>query len=747
MKKRAVHSLKGCALPGVCLLLLLMIARHGVAADTATLHGRVLQQGNNRPIVDAVVFVTSDDRLSATADEEGYFDLEVPGQGNYTLGAVAVGYARPEPIVASAAADTTFYLAAENSNPDIIVYRERNPSRVSKTVITNDSLRTVAGSAGDLLKSLQAFPGVVAADDTSSAPAIRGSRPEENLYYVDGLPVGYLFHLGGVVSVFNSDLADNFNLYAAAFGAEYGDGTGAVIDVALRDPRSDQWRRKFNISLFSADAMIEGPVAENQSFFFSARRSYFDLLVKQVSKPSAGATIQVPNYYDYQGKYIWRVSSSQVLTGHVSGAGDAIEFSVNERGDLAERKPELVGSSDVNQGYHSQGLTLDSQLGADASNRVSLGHMIETSNTTIGTSKDSHFDTGTLYLREQYKQRLNPRHEIMAGVNYSQQLARVDLDQKNCPHGPDSRSSCEKEDAPRYQYKDQFTMNLLEMYARDRWLIVKDVNLIGGMRLAHDDYLAESFAEPRLGVEWDLGAQTLVTAGWGQYHQFPPLDRVIAVFGNPDLRHIRAQHSVLGIEHTAAPWSWKVEAYYKEYEDLVVPDAQLNYRNNGSGHAYGVETLVKKAAGRWSGWTAVSLSKSIRRNGDSGHSYAMGYDQPVNITTVINWQADAHWLIGMKWNAHSGIPYSRLVGVTGDNPKKAIFGPINSARLPNYHRLDLRAERTVPHDTWLMRYYIDILNVYNHKNVAGYHYNADYSVRTTDYQLPLIPSFGVEVEF
>ena len=737
----------------ICVALALLVASSAAsAADVVTLRGMVLQQGSNRPIVDAVVFVIDDDRLSTSTDDAGYFDLDVPGPGNYAISAVAVGYARPQPITVSVLPrvdppDTTFYLLAENSNPDIVVYRERSPNRVAKTVITSDSLRTVPGSAGDLLKGLQALPGVLVGDDASSAPAIRGSRPEDNLYFVDDLPVGYLFHLGGVVSVFNSDLADNFNLYAAAFGPEYGDATGAVIDVALRNPRTDRWRRKFNISLFSADAMIEGPATENQSFFLSARRSYFDLLINKVSDQSAGATVQVPNYYDYQGKYAWRLNSGQVLTAHVNGAGDAIEYFVNDRGDLAQRKPQLVGASAVNQGYDSQALTFDSRRSADTSNRLSLGQMVETANSIIGTAEDGHFKTGTWYLREQYKDRVSAQHEILAGVNYSQLLNNVDLDKKNCPRSPDFGVSCDKENLPRAQYNDQFTVNLWEAYARDRWLVVKNLTFTGGLRLTQDDYLAESFVEPRLGVEWDINANTLITAGWGRYHQFPAREQVIPVFGNPNLRHIRAEHSVLGIEHTLEAWSWKVEAYYKGYDRMVLPDAQLKYRNGGSGHAYGVETLVKKTSGQWTGWTALSLSKSIRRNGDTGESFPMDYDQPVNLTTVINWQANARWLLGMKWTAHSGNPYSPFVGYTNDVPSKPQYGDTNSARLPNYHRLDLRAECTVPHNTWMLRYYFDILNAYNRNNVAGYHYNSDYTERTTVYQLPLIPSFGVQVEF
>jgi len=40
-----------------------------------------------------------------------------------------------------------------------------------------------------------------------------------------------------------------------------------------------------------------------------------------------------------------------------------------------------------------------------------------------------------------------------------------------------------------------------------------------------------------------------------------------------------------------------------------------------------------------------------------------------------------------------------------------------------------------------------LINAYNRKNVAGYDYDTSYTQRKPTYQLPLIPSFGVQAEF
>jgi len=115
-----------------------------------------------------------------------------------------------------------------------------------------------------------------------------------------------VFDFGGL-SVFNGELIDNFNLYSAAFAPYYDNVTGAILDITLRNPGTDRLGGKVNISLTAADFLVEGPASSDQSCYFAARRSYFDLLIHSVERE--GVTLQIPNYSDYQEKYIWNIYS------------------------------------------------------------------------------------------------------------------------------------------------------------------------------------------------------------------------------------------------------------------------------------------------------------------------------------------------------------------------------------------------------------------------------------------------------
>ena len=733
-----------------------LLGSAAVHAEGVKLRGTVLEKGERKPIFGAEVFVVDNDALSTSSNEKGEFELTVPVAGNYLLRAVAVGYGRAIPLsvtVPQDGAPAVIYLQANFTLPAVTVRAERHPSRVAKSVMTGDEVRNVPGTGGDPLKAIQTLPGVAVGSDMQSAPAIRGSRPEDNIYYVDALPVSYLFHMGGIVSVLNADLIDSFNLYAAAFGPEYGDVTGAVLDVTLRNPRTDRFGAKLNLSFIGVDALVEGPVTDTQSFFLSARRSNLGPVVKSISKDKKGETLEVPRYYDYQGKYVWQLDEGNTLTAHMSGAADEMASVLTGASDRVRKEPDLLGRTLFDQSYDAQALTWEAHSALGGHNKLAFGHQRTTSDTSVGAAGYANYIGNTRYLREQWRYSAIPAHALLAGASMLNVRTELDLDIKNplCG-GQKTTPDCDLSSAPRLQLKDTITANFWELYVSDRWRVAPQWILAGGLRWSHDDYLDESFTEPRVALEWDAAEGRVLTVGWGEHHQFPRGEQVIDKFGNPNLSHIRAQHRVLGIEQRfASVWSAKLAGYYKTFDKLVLADPSVNYRNGGSGRAYGVETLIKKdTQGPWSGWLALSLSDSQRRNDLTGETFQYDFDQPVNATVVLNYKHSEYWSFGAKWTYHSGNPYTPIFGPKAAEINKPVlprYDDLNSGRLPAYHRLDLRADRHYLFDTWKLNAYLELINAYNRKNVATYDYDISYTQRKATYQLPLIPSFGVQGEF
>ncbi len=659
--------------------------------------------------------------------------------------AAAAASAPPAPAAASAPEGTAPVL------PRVEITTRRDRAPTSRSVMSGDELRSVPGTAGDTMKALQALPGVAVSDDSSAAPAVRGSRPNDNLYYVDFLPVGYLFHMGGLVSTVHSDLVRQFELYSAAFGPEYGDAIGAVLDVTLRNPRTDRLGGVLNVSLLGADALIEGPINEKQSFYFAVKRSYIDLLLDTVEDKDSGVIISIPRYWDYQGKYIWNLNADHQLSFHATGAADKLDFRVPADSTLATQEPVLAGDSAVSTGYSTQAVVWDGDFGSGVSNKVAFGRTIDRNTSSVGTALRASSRANTLFLREQLKFKPAAGHDSSIGGSIESIKLDYDIDAQNA-RCTEFEPDCDYTSAPRQQARDALRAKFGNAYASHRWQATDAWGLSVGVHHTRDGYLGRRYTEPRLGLEWKSSPDTTFTAAWGRHNQFPSGEQVIAGFGNTGLWHLRAEHGVLGVaQKFDRGWSWKLEVYEKKFSDFVVADPTVNYVNGGSGRSRGAELLVKKepnSGGKFSGWLALSLSKARRQNDVTGNEFPFDFDQPVIAHLVMQYRQSERWMYGAKWSYHTGSPYTPILGpkrpIDPDGRERPAYGGLNSERLPAYHRLDLRAD-------WKLSprysFYGELINAYARKNLSGYSYNVDYTQRQEVTQLPLLVSFGVLVKF
>ncbi len=728
-----------------------LLCAFSARAAESTISGAVLEMGSRNPVQGAVVSALGTS-ATATSDAQGRYTLVVSGNADYTLTA-----AKPDEYYSGslslqltdgqALPAQVFYLQPLVRLSEVLVVSERSPERISKTVISGKQLNKIAGNSGDPLTGLQALPGVVSGNN-GSAPAVRGSGPGDNAYYVDSLPVGKIFHVTGT-SVFNADLISDFNLYSAAFAPHYTDITGAVLDVALRNPRTDRLGGKLNINLLGADALVEGPAGEDQSFYFAARRSYIDLLLKQIEQD--GVTVQIPNYSDYQGKYIKRLGGTDKLTLHMQGAADTLKLNVGGNSDMAKQQPVLAGNIALSDAYAMQAVVWDAALAGNAYNKLALEHMVSDATQSVGSAGNFYLATEDWILRERLVVPFSDDHELALGASLDRVQVKIDADVKNATC-TQFNPACDLTSAAQQQMKDTFNANASDVSVQDRKRIAGGVTLVGGVRRSYEDYLRRGYTEPRLGIEWDMTPQTLFTAGWGRHNQMPTGAQATRTFGNPNLEHLRADHSVAGVTYKLDElWSVKAEAYYKKFSNLVVDDPQLNYVNGASGKAYGMELLVKKDSGeQLSGWFALSLARSTRRNDITGESFRFELDQPVNATLVTSYQLDNDWTLGAKWTGHSGTPYTPILGTSGTYPDgRPIpkYAAVNSGTLPFYHRLDVRLERQLLRNTYKLNVYFEWNNLYGQQNVVGYTYDPTYTVQKPVYPFVLPYSFGVQAEF
>ena len=621
--------------------------------------------------------------------------------------------------------------------------------------ISGETLSTAPGSGGDPLRGLQAVPGMVFNEDESAEPAVRGSRPGDNYFQTDFSPASYLFHFGGAISVYHADLIESFSIYPSAYGPEFSGVTGGVFDVTLRDPATDRWQTTLDISFLQAGFLTEGPVNERQSFYLAARRSYLDLLVEDQIDEEEGVTFtDFPNYTDYQAKYVWKASPDSTLRFSANGATDDADLTLSEDNEDVVTDPVFAGRIYEATRFNGQSLMWDSKVSDTLSIKSVLAHNQFDSEAQIGAAGAIDVREDSWLLKSHATLQINDNHTLKFGAEYSRDNTAFDID-FNAPTCTEFEPDCLFTGAERLEVTERAKINTVRAFVKDTWEVNDRLTLIPGVALQREDYLDSSFIEPRLAVEYALTDDLLLTAGLGVYHQMPDIDQVNKVFGNPDLEFLRAQHTSIGLQKEwPGGWSVSTELYHNRMTDLVTSDDATRYSNNGEGSATGIDTLVRKQlTDKLSGWLSLSISDATRTDRRSGREFDFSYDQPVNASLVANYEISPRWSVGAKLWAHSGAPYTPVTGATPDPDVEGLYRPeyaeLNSARLPAFRRLDLRIERNIQHRKphRKTQAYLELLNVLDNSNISGYSYNADYSVRTAEEQLPRFVGFGVKTSF
>jgi len=757
--------------PSVPILLVLVLI-HPYPALAAHFSGKVLEKGTKIPLAGVNLLLeplsTSPLPLStpgspsqpvpeaprstftASSDLEGVFSFEVP-DGTYRLTLLGIGLKRGilPGIELGGPKVQDLYLERDGfSLPEVVVTGERVEStRPSRSTLGKEELVRVPGTGGDVLKALQALPGVAAIGDLSGQMLVRGGGPQDNLYLLDRIPIAFPFHFGGLISTLNSDLIDKVDFSAGGFGPEYGNFWGGVIDVTQRSGRSDRWGAKAEVNLLLSEVLLEGPLFPGGSMALAGRRSYLELMGGFFDDFTA-----IPSFADYQAKCSWDPSRQEHWDLQAFGSDDRLGLTIDPDSELAQQDPAYAGIFEFHNGYDSQGLNFRTQLGPDTVLWNTAYHFNFFFATRLGDE---------LNLRVSYEDcgdRLDLVHgfgegvSLRAGLEYHHALigSRGLFVRPPAEGDPDFDLTS----AERVTTNFSTISNNLGLYAeqRFRWFGGKAEFALGG-RLDYQTYNSKLDPSPRFSVAVFPREGTVVRASYGHYHQLPIQGPYLNPdFGNPDLDSGRCASAILGVEQVLAEGlSLKVEAYQKTLSRVVVPAPWTNYSNQGSGTSRGVEVFLRRApAERLFGWISYAWSESLRYDGTDRPARLYDYDQPHILTLVAGYKINPGWEVGLKWRFSSGSPETPILGSfqdPGSGRYLPLYGPVNSARLPDYHRLDLSTSLRTTYETWEWRVFLEVLNLYDQPNVFAHTYNVDYTQRKDLRQLPLLPYLGFEASY
>ncbi len=759
----------------------------------STVDGRVEEQGSGEALGFAVVRVVGES-IGTVADKEGRYVIVGLPDGVYAIEASLLGYGAQRVDGVRVMADTSVQVdfvlePAPITLREIVVTPGRfaimHDDPVRKQTLTKEDIHTLPQLGEDIYRAIKRLPGI-SGNDFSAKFTVRGGEHKEVLVMLDGLEMYEPFHMkdiyGGALSIVDVVAIGGIDMMTGGFPAQYGNHLSGVFDIASVKP-NPTGRTAVGISLMNARFLTEGRYGDGRgSWFLSARRGYLDIVLSLMNEDDIS-----PQYYDLMAKTEYQLNDRHRLSAHILRADDDLEFVENEDGDIAEtdyantygwlRLRSSLGAKLSAQTVLGFGRVTDGRSGTDFRTIFIRTPEIqrEINLTGFEIREKRSFDVAN--LKQDWIWEATDRQHLNFGIDFKRLNSDFDYfnwDLQYLTGDPAGEIEAVTDTIDVDLNPDGYTMGI---HLGTRFRVTSLLTLEVGARYDHASHTDDSDVSPRLNFVYSLGKRTVIRGGWGRFHQAQNISDLDVAYGDPIFyRSQRAEHRVGGLEHGFRNGiDLRLEGYQKKltrirprYENfskevLFFPELEEEsvYLEPDGGDARGAELYLKRdVGGKFSWWTSYGLARAKERF--NGNEVPKNQDQRHTIYFDCYYRPNPRWQINLAWQYRSGWPYSERIYVQIDVPEGTFpydetFGPRNAARLPPYHRMDLRISRYFKLRGGRLAVFGEVVNLYNRANVqARYPGNVRYLGPGTDLiteghfdeeWFPLLPSIGASWEF
>lgn len=714
---------------------LLVVVRLNPAGERGVITGRVRDRATLEPLAGSIVRLGDGREVSTSAS--GRFAIPEVAPGRHTLVASARGFLNETvagvAVTEDAARHVELLLSpAPYLEQKIEVFRP-SESMSGEALATTWSLgHDELGNLphlGDPLRGLALAAGTASAD-LSSHISVRGGRTDETRIVLDGQEIYDAYHLKdyeSALTIIPSLGLASANLLSGGLSAAYGDRLGGLVDLRTRGSADPTGR--FSLSTLDALAQTSGATASGRvSWLVSARRGVIDI-ASEVSDDER------PSFWDAFGRLEVRASEHHSLRAHALFAEDGVDYLARD-GDEEDRLTTdyTSGAAWLVHGWATRSFFLETTLSKSRATRDRHGGEIEDEKVF---AVDDERDLDVFGASQQAFVQAGSRNQVRLGWelrNFDASLHyRSDVEPDlviEAPFSPPRSTTTE--------FDDEFHERHWAFWVSDQW---SAGNVVAEVGARFDDHSLpeESFWSPRVAVAWQVASRSALLATWGIYRQSQRPYELQIEDGETLLALAeRSEQWSAGYERTFERGPLPIDSLHIEYFRKDVDNPRARYENllepvnrfhevepdrvriEPDGHrAEGIELLARGRRGDLGWQFGYTWSESADRFGTE--TVPSRFDQPHAATFTLDYAFREGWRADLAAIYHSGWPTTPITTPDegGESPR-LVFGPLNSERMPDYHRIDVRINRSWQLRMGTIHAFVEARNVLDRQNVAGY---------------------------
>jgi hypothetical protein len=761
-----------------------------LARGVARVKGKLINISNGEPVMGATM-VDLGSGKGAVSDQNGNVTMALkPGSHamrfsfigmesvNVTMEVYSDGDFRVEMQPAVIALDEVQIMGEQ--------YREINTTDIGVERFSMSSLKQLPVFMGerDVIKISKLLPGITSAGEASVGVNVRGGNVDQNIFYINRIPIYNTSHLFGFFSAFNSDMIRDFSIYKGNVPVNYGGRLSSVFNILTRVGNNKSFTAHAGISPVSANATIEGPIRkEHSSYLVSGRSSYSDWILNRMEDPLIRDSDAF--FYDFSGSLNFHPSEKNTFNILYYQSYDKFRYSTLSDYEYSNR-----GVSASWEKHISPALT------SKVTGASSIYRFANTDQSEISRAYRHEYMLNHNELLSEFEWVPSLNHKIDFGASLI--YYRLDRGQVE-PYGAASiRSSVDLGNEQAFEggifASDNFEINdWLTLYAGVRYSLYSmlgpqtvmlyeegkpksENTIIDSLEFSNFEPVNfHSGPEFRTAVNMKSGPNTSFKFSFNQMRQYLfMLSNTVTISPTDQWKlsdyHIDPQTSYQvtgGVYHIFPKLglSASMELYYKYSTDIVEYKDGADFITSpltetvvlqGLQNAYGAEFMLQKTTGRLDGWISYTYSRSemlVKGEHDyesinNGNPYPSNFDRPHVLNVVANYSINRRFSVSSNVVYMSGRPVTYPTSLYYINNVAYIdYYARNQFRIPDYFRIDLsvnvegnlKADKFM-HSTWSFNVY-NLLGRNNPQSI--YFVPEEYFIKGYSFSVIGVPVFTI----
>ncbi len=573
------------------------------------------------------------------------------------------------------------------------------------------SVEALPSPFSDFSKILATLPGVVANNELSSTYAVRGGNFDENLVYVNGIPIyrPQLITAGRQegLSFVNSSMVESVAFSAGGWESKYGDKLSSILDVNYKQPQ--QFHASATASLLGGQFHIENATKNGRvNYLIGVRHKRSEYLLNSLETKGE----YLPRFTDIQSMTTFNIGSEKdikrtKLSLLLSYARNRYEVSPTSRetefGTFNESFRlfvAFIGRELLEYDTYQGGLKLDHKFNDQWSSELILSGVLSSerefkdveggyrlcdldtdinSNTFneclitrgIGTNFEysrNILDAQIIYLENKNKYEINRSNTLEFGVGMSLQQMDDQFNEYSFRDSSDFIISLQSVAAD-----NKISNNQYHAFIQNTSNITNRSSINIGARVLYTEINQQLMFSPRVQYAykpaWEKDVLFKAAVGW--YYQ-PPFYRELRDFEgvvHQDVKAQKSMHIILGMDHNFKIWNrdfnFFSEAYYKNIANAIpydVDNVRIRYHPKVASDAYAMGLDMRLSGefipGAESWFSLGILSTKENVDGVEG-SIRRPSDQRVNVGVFFqdHLPNDPTWRVNLNLQFGSGLPF------------------------------------------------------------------------------------------